>query len=235
MTKYNTLIQLITFFLILKFEKSYETDSMTNIGINSIIDIYKCADNGLSGNKCLAIVSYLNETGVYRYDNYLSKCKNGQYCQSVFYANEDIGFCTPIIHQGNCKFTGKKFNKYIIGSFENKIHTIKFCIYFIILFALYLLRKNNWEEFDEIIKKECPHLPLYRKFNNDGFFIGLDIFLLIGAHYGLYYLFIQSQIHRPFKEEQINKWSMYENLKNLILKILIYPSYNSNDNIFINS
>ncbi len=120
------------------------------------------------------------------------------------------------------KFSGKKFNKYIIGSFENKIHTIKFCIYFIILFALYLLRKNNWEEFDEIIKKECPHLPLYRKFNNDGFFIGLDIFLLIGAHYGLYYLFIQSQIHRPFKEEQINKWSMYENLKNLILKILIF-------------
>ena len=120
------------------------------------------------------------------------------------------------------KFSGKKFNKYIIGSFENKIHTIKFCIYFIILFALYLLRKNNWEEFDEIIKKECPHLPLYRKFNNDGFFIGLVIFLLIGAHYGLYYLFIQSQIHRPFKEEQINKWSMYENLKNLILKILIF-------------
>ena len=120
------------------------------------------------------------------------------------------------------KFSGKKFNKYIIGSFENKIHTIKFCIYFIILFALYLLRKNNWEEFDEIIKKECPHLPLYRKFNNDGFFIGLVIFLLIGAHYGLYYLFIQSQIHRPFKEEQINKWSMYQNLKNLILKILIF-------------
>ena len=71
------------------------------------------------------------------------------------------------------KFTGKKFTKYIIGSFENKIHSIKFCIYFIILFALFLLRKNKWEEFDEIIKKECSHLPLYRKFNNDGFFIGL--------------------------------------------------------------
>ena len=120
------------------------------------------------------------------------------------------------------KFSGKKFNKYIIGSFENKIHTIKFCIYFIILFALYLLRKNNWEEFDEIIKKECSHLPLYRKFNNDGFFIGLVLFLLIGAHYGLYYLFITSQIYRPFKEEQINKWSLFENWKNLILKILIF-------------
>ena len=120
------------------------------------------------------------------------------------------------------KFTGKKFTKYIIGSFENKIHSIKFCIYFIILFALFLLRKNKWEEFDEIIKKECPHLPLYRKFNNDGFFIGLVLFLLIGAHYGLYYLFITSQIYRPFKEEQINKWSLFENWKNLILKILIF-------------
>ena len=120
------------------------------------------------------------------------------------------------------KFTGKKFTKYIIGSFENKIHSIKFCIYFIILFALFLLRKNKWEEFDEIIKKECSHLPLYRKFNNDGFFIGLVLFLLIGAHYGLYYLFITSQIYRPFKEEQINKWSLFENWKNLILKILIF-------------
>ena len=120
------------------------------------------------------------------------------------------------------KFTGKKFTKYIIGSFENKIHSIKFCIYFIILFALFLLRKNKWEEFDEIIKKECSHLPLYRKFNNDGFFIGLVLFLLIGAHYGLYYLFITNQIYRPFKEEQINKWSLFENWKNLILKILIF-------------
>ena len=120
------------------------------------------------------------------------------------------------------KFTGKKFTKYIIGSFENKIHSIKFCVYFIILFALFLLRKNRWKEFDNIIKKECSHLPLYRKFNNDGFFIGLVLFLLIGAHYGLYYLFITSQIYRPFKEEQINKWSLFENWKNLILKILIF-------------
>ena len=145
MTKYNTLIQLNIFLLILKFQKSLEIESMTNIGINSILDIYKCADNGLTGNKCLAIVSYLNETGVYRYDNYLSKCHKGQYCQSVFYANEDIGFCTPIIHQGrpgekchsdgdcysfNCidnKCVGKKEGELCLSSLE--CDTNFFCVY----------------------------------------------------------------------------------------------------------
>ena len=31
--------------------------SGTNIGINSIVDVYKCAEKGLSGNKCLGSVS----------------------------------------------------------------------------------------------------------------------------------------------------------------------------------
>ena len=72
----------------------------TNLGLDSIVDIYKCAEKGLTGNKCLAIVSELTTRGVTKYFNYLQKCKDGQYCQAVSYANEDIGFCTPIIHQG---------------------------------------------------------------------------------------------------------------------------------------
>ena len=119
--------------------------SGTNVGINSIVDVYKCAEHGLSGNKRLGSVSYLNSTGVYKYDNYLSKCKNGQYCQSVSYANEDIGFCTPIIHQGrpgekcksdgdcysfNCtknKCVGKKEGSLCLSSLE--CDTNYFCVY----------------------------------------------------------------------------------------------------------
>ena len=120
------------------------------------------------------------------------------------------------------KFSGKEFFQYINGTYENIIHTLKFIIYFIILLFLYLFKENNWKEYYNIINKECSHLYEYRKFNNDGFFIGSVLFLLIGAHYGLYFLFTKSQIQRPFKEEQINKWSQYQNKKNLILKILLF-------------
>ncbi len=120
------------------------------------------------------------------------------------------------------KFSGKQFFKYINGTFENIIHTIKFIIYFIILLFLYLFRENNWKEYNHIINKECSHLYEYRKFNNDGFFIGSVLFLLIGAHYGLYSLFSKSKIKLPFKEEYINKWSEFKNKKELIFKILIF-------------
>ena len=97
------------------------------------------------------------------------------------------------------KFSGKEFFQYINGTYENIIHTLKFIIYFIILLFLYLFKENNWKEYYNIINKECSHLYEYRKFNNDGFFIGSVLFLLIGAHYGLYFLFTKSQIQRPFK------------------------------------
>ena len=72
----------------------------TNLGKDAVVDINKCAEKGLTGNKCIAIVSEMTIHGITRYYNYLQKCKNGQYCQTVSYANNDIGFCTPIIHQG---------------------------------------------------------------------------------------------------------------------------------------
>ena len=145
MTKKNIFIQLVIFLLNLKFKISFIHETLTNIGVNSIIDIYKCAENGLTGNKCLAVVSNLNSNGIYLYDNYLSKCKKGQYCQSVFYANDDIGFCTPIIHQGkqnqkcksdsdcysfNCtnkKCYGKKKGSLCLSSLE--CDTNYFCVY----------------------------------------------------------------------------------------------------------
>jgi membrane-associated phospholipid phosphatase len=120
------------------------------------------------------------------------------------------------------KFSGKQFFKYINGTFENIIHTIKFIIYFIILLLLYLFRENNWKEYYDIINKECSHLYEYRKFNNDGFFIGSVLFLLIGAHYGLYFLFKKSQIQRAFKEEEINKWSENNKKTNLLSIILLF-------------
>ncbi len=120
------------------------------------------------------------------------------------------------------KFSGKQFFKYINGTFENIIHTIKFIIYFIILLFLYLFRENNWKEYNHIINKECSHLYEYRKFNNDGFFIGSVLFLLIGAHYGLYFLFKKSQIQRAFKEEEINKWSENNKKTNLLSIILLF-------------
>ena len=90
------------------------------------------------------------------------------------------------------------------------------------MLLLYLFRENNWKEYYDIINKECSHLYEYRKFNNDGFFIGSVLFLLIGAHYGLYFLFKKSQIQRAFKEEEINKWSENNKKTNLLSIILLF-------------
>ena len=94
-------------------------------------------------------------------------------------------------------YSGKKFYQYITGKLENRIHTIKFLIYFLILLSLYLFRNNNWKQYEYIIAEECSHLPLYRKFNHDGFFIGCVLFLLIGAHYGLYFFLSRTLIFFP--------------------------------------
>ena len=75
-------------------------------------DLSICADNGLTDNKCIATTTEYNTDGtISRYVNYLGKCKKKtQYCQTVTYANRDIGFCAKIIHQGRpgdkCKAPG---------------------------------------------------------------------------------------------------------------------------------
>lgn len=120
------------------------------------------------------------------------------------------------------KFTGKKFFQYITGKIENEIHLIKFIIYNLIIFLLCFLRKNNWRQYSNILKKECPHLPSYRRFNNDGLYVGSILFLLIGAHYGLYFFFKKNVIKKPFKEEEINNWSKKNDLKTFFMKILIF-------------
>ena len=119
-------------------------------------------------------------------------------------------------------YSGKQFYQYITGKLENRIHSVKFLIYFLILLSLYLFRNNNWKQYEYIIAEECSHLPLYRKFNHDGFFIGCVLFLLIGAHYGLYFFLSKSKRIRPFKEEQINKWTSNYKIKNVIYRTLIF-------------
>ena len=119
------------------------------------------------------------------------------------------------------KYSGKKFFKYISDSKYIKIHSVKYFIYVIILLLVYFFRKSNWKEYDNLLTEKCPNIPLYRKFNNDGFFIGLSLFLLIGAHYGLYFFIIKIQVDKPFKNEEINNWSLENNLKFIFYKLLI--------------
>ena len=120
------------------------------------------------------------------------------------------------------KYSGKKFFKYIIGSFESKIHLIKYILYILILFLLYRFKKNNWKKYNYILNNICPQFPDYRKFNKDGLYVGLIIFLLIGAHYGLFFFIYIIQKQKQFNYEEINNWNKGNNIKLLFYKFLIF-------------
>ena len=110
-------------------------------------DISYCAEDGLTDNKCVGTVTSYDESGnVNQYINYISMCKSKtDYCQTVTYANRDIGFCAKIIHQGrpgnkckepgDCysgicedkKCVGKEDNQYCESSLECKMNSA--CVY----------------------------------------------------------------------------------------------------------
>ena len=139
-----SLLQNFIFFIIISqsyFFTKRKKITLTNT-IEDINEIALCAEEGLTHNKCIGTVTILGENGQpSKYINYLSKCKEGNYCQSVSYTNDDIGFCTPIIHQGrpgdkchnkgdcysfnctNSKCYGKKNGELCLSSLECEINS----------------------------------------------------------------------------------------------------------------
>ena len=123
------------------------------------------------------------------------------------------------------RYSGRKFAEYITEIRFFIFHSAKFVIYFIVMLILYLYRSNDESTYEDVISELCPHLRSYRKYNNDAFFIGLVLFYLIGAHYGLYFLFQISKIQYPDRENQINNW--YKgNFCQLLYKLLLFIPFN---------
>ena len=122
-------------FFIITISKSYiftqrKKITLTN-SMDDINEIVLCAEEGLTHNKWSVTVTILSENGQpSKYINYLSKCKEGNYCQSVSYSNDDIGFCTSIIHQGR---PSDKFNNlgdcYSFNCTNSKCYGKKMVIY----------------------------------------------------------------------------------------------------------
>lgn len=105
------------------------------------------------------------------------------------------------------KFTIKQFIKYITSKSMIIVHSIKFALYLTLLLLLFIFIHHDINEYNTILLELCPHTSLYRKFNNNGFYIGLTLFMLIGGHYGLMILFAYCRIAYPHKEEVINVWN----------------------------
>lgn len=144
-----------------KKDKKIKEMNFLNLLIPFLIQIYKtfqrgandrndqsvCAEHGLTDNKCVGTVTEYTDNGeVSTYSNYISMCKKKtDYCQTVTYANRDIGFCAKIIHQGrpkdkckvegdcysgkceNHKCEGKSDGEYCISSLECGLRSA--CIY----------------------------------------------------------------------------------------------------------
>ena len=105
------------------------------------------------------------------------------------------------------KYTPQEFYKFICSRKMILAHTIMFVILFLSLLLMYFLRQNDTDYYDIILSQLCPKLKEYKKFNNDGLFQGLFLFLLVGAYYGLLLLFRLTNLKFPNKVREVINWN----------------------------
>lgn len=147
--------------------------------------------------------------------------------QIVFGATLGIGVYFYFYHVIQVhKYNGNKLAEYITDFRYVVFHFVKYLIYFIALLLLYFFRENNEIDYDTSLQELCPHLRKYRKYNNDGFFIGLVLFFLIGAHYGTHILFIISKRLYINKENLINSWHQ-GGICQFFYKLILFIPFNA--------
>jgi membrane-associated phospholipid phosphatase len=86
------------------------------------------------------------------------------------------------------------------------IYSIIYCVLFLIGLIFWACLNNEVTEYTNNVSNLCPNLNAYRKFNDDGFYQILSIFGLVGAHFGLVFLFKQVKKIYPNKLSFLNEW-----------------------------
>jgi membrane-associated phospholipid phosphatase len=91
---------------------------------------------------------------------------------------------------------------------------------FVLLLFLYFFLKTD-HTYEQWLNSSCPDLAKYRKFENEGFYLGLIIFTLIGAHGGLNLLIIlvDKYYNNQAILEYIHDWT-YTSFSKSLLRLL---------------
>jgi membrane-associated phospholipid phosphatase len=104
------------------------------------------------------------------------------------------------------KWNGDKFFKL----FREKLYVIGFSVWYAVILLLgllvYGLKDNDTSKWDEVLNLKCPNLHEYRKYNNDGLFGMLVLFVLIGSHYGIMLLIKLTEKQYSYRYDEINCW-----------------------------
>lgn len=109
--------------------------------------------------------------------------------------------------------------------FRNKqwilIFTLKYVLFVSLSLLIYYLVEHDTSTYQETLSALCPDLKPYRRFNDDGFYNSLTLFVLIGCHYGLIFLSYMTYEKYPNKEEEINDWYKVSFVKQIYRILLV--------------
>lgn len=90
-----------------------------------------------------------------------------------------------------------------------------------IVLLVYFLVDNNTLLYNQSLKKLCPQLEPYRKFNNDGLFGSLSFLALIGAHYGIMFVAFMTKNSNSNNLNTVLNWNQTKWLNRLLIFLLM--------------
>jgi hypothetical protein len=75
-----------------------------------------------------------------------------------------------------------EFYNYFIKKLTISINYVILSLFFIIGLSIYFLKENETKPYEELLSKKCPKLKLYKKFNENGLYGGMVIFIFLGSY-----------------------------------------------------
>ena len=101
----------------------------------------------------------------------------------------------------------------IIAAIQLTILAISLLVYFLV--------DNETSIYEESLKKLCPDLESYRKFNNDGLFGCLSFLALIGSHYGIMFVAFMTKKSNFDNLDSVNNWNRTRWLNKFFIFLLM--------------
>ena len=148
--------------------------------------------------------------------------------QIIYGACLGIGVYFILIHIiGYHNYSSVEFYQHIKKKKVKKIYYIFHIFLLILAVFIYLFTKNK--DTSQIEKSvfngiRCPFKYEYKKFKNDGLFQALSISAMLGAQFGIDFLFILLKVNNYIVGFQIIEWNKNKKISFIFLRILVILS-----------